>query len=389
MITTTRGNADLQDVVRILEDQKARAIDLVVPGSQMRFRDGNLIVNGVEHVLDTDGVTNPNGTYRPTVVADEGLAEKLGIPTAFLRSLRSGGRTDLIDANLNGLLRGKFRAGADGMQEIHAPEGRSFLARLFRGDADEQGIMRALLSPRYKVMDSLDALLALLAGIQAAGVNVKPEVDLTDRRMIVRVVAPEITAYASDLLTGYRSPFSGQTGTENPTVFAGLVFSNSEVGNGAWSLTPRMVVQVCTNGMTMTKDAVRSVHLGGAQEDGVVNYSEETQAKALEVVTLKTRDAVKTFLNVDYMRSALDSLTEKAGKPVKGSDAPTVIKTVGTTLGFTKTEQASILDHFLNGGQQTAGGLMQAVTAYVQADEVDADRRLEIEGRATRVLDLV
>ena len=47
-------------------------------------------------------------------------------------------------------------------------------------------------------------------------------------------------------------------------VFAGWVLSNSETGCGAFTITPRLVVHVCRNGMTITKDALRAVHLGAA-----------------------------------------------------------------------------------------------------------------------------
>jgi hypothetical protein len=36
-------------------------------------------------------------------------------------------------------------------------------------------------------------------------------------------------------------------------VFSGFVISNSETGCGAFTLTPRLVVQVCRNGMTITR----------------------------------------------------------------------------------------------------------------------------------------
>ena len=55
-------------------------------------------------------------------------------------------------------------------------------------------------------------------------------------------------------------------------VFAGFVITNSETGCGAFSLTPRLVVQVCRNGMTITRDAMRVVHLGERLDQGVVTW---------------------------------------------------------------------------------------------------------------------
>src|SRR5690606_41422270 len=103
--------------------------------------------------------------------------------------------------------------------------------------------------------------------------------DRADRRMYVRVIAPEVRALAPTLLRGYTSPFTGEKGADNPTVFAGFVLSNSEVGNGAYTITPRIVVQVCSNGMTITKDLVRAVHLGGRLEEGTVRWSAETEER--------------------------------------------------------------------------------------------------------------
>src|SRR5690606_20239204 len=103
-------------------------------------------------------------------------------------------------------------------------------------------------------------------------------------RMYVRVVAPEVQALAPTLLAGYRSPFTGQSGTDNPTVFAGFEISNSEVGGGAFTIVPRLVIQVCNNGLKITKDAVRNVHLGARLDDGVIRWSESTQRQNLDLV---------------------------------------------------------------------------------------------------------
>lgn len=67
-------------------------------------------------------------------------------------------------------------------------------------------------------------------------------------------------------------------------VFAGFVVSNSETGHGSFSLTPQLTVQVCDNGMTITRDAVREVHLGGRLADGVVRWSADTQDAVLDLV---------------------------------------------------------------------------------------------------------
>lgn len=371
---TTARNATLADLADLLTTQQARKLDVVAGAASFRFVDGLLVVTGTEAQLDADGVTTTDGTYRPTAVFDEGLADKLGIPLGYVRRMRTE-RPDLYDANANGWLAGSW----DG----EGPDPRSFMLRLFRGDTPgSEGIARAMLSDRYRIVDHLDVLTAALQGIKESGTTVAVQgCDLTERRMTVRITAPEVQALAPDLLAGYRSPFSGESGSDNPVVFAGLQLSNSETGGGAFTVVPRLVVQVCSNGMTVTTDAVRAVHVGGKLDEGVVRWSDDTQQKNLDLVAAKARDAVTTFLDVDYMRAVIRNLTAQAGArltdPAKG------VEQVGKRLGFTAEQTAGVLGHFIEGGQVTAGGVMQAVTSYAQTlADPDAAYDLEAQGIA-------
>jgi hypothetical protein len=208
--------------------------------------------------------------------------------------------------------------------------------------------------------------------------------DLTDRRMYVRVKAPAVQALAPALLAGYRSPFSGETGADNPTVFAGFVISNSETGDGSWSITPRLIVEVCSNGMTIQKDAMRAIHLGGKMDEGTIRWTKDTIDKQLALVTAKTRDAVATFLDVDYMRKVIRDMETMAGKPIEDVEN---VKVIAKKLAFDQETQDSIFNMFVKGGQITAGGVMQAVTAAARATK-DADKAADMEASAVKALEL-
>lgn len=406
---TTR-NATLADLAELLQHQHGRKVDVVAPADKLRAEDGLVRVIGAEPIIDADGVMAADGIYRPTDVFDEGVSDKLGIPLAYLRKLRTG-RPDMWDANVNGWLHGrraKVRAGDQQvLREAIPGDGRSFLLRCFRGDGGV-GVARAFLSDRYGIVDHLDGLTAALDGVKAAGVEVDiTSCDLTDRRMYVAVSAPQISAYAPDLLAGYRSPFGGQdvgagwtpdrvaraaggegqaiAAGDEPIVFAGFVISNSETGGGAFTITPRLVVKVCNNGLTITADALRAVHLGGRLDAGVIRWSEDTARKTLALVTAKTRDAVRTFLDVDYVRRQVDKMTEAAGRPVL--DPAKTVEAVSKRLAFTEAQRATVLAHFIKGGQMTAGGVMQAVTSAAQV-QGDADAQYDMEASALRVLEL-
>lgn len=389
-MTSTTRNASLADLATILQSQQARKLDVVAPASAIRSRDGVLVIEGTEVELTADGVTSSDGSYRPTVVCDEGLADKLSIPVAYIKRLREQ-RPDLYDANVNGWLQGEAqfdsRTGEVRRLAEVGPDARSFLVRCFRPDDEgSEGVARAFLSDRYRTVDNLDVLTAALEGVKEAGVQIEVAgCDLTDRRMYVRILAPEVQALAPTLLAGYRSPFSGAEGADNPTVFAGFELSNSETGGGAFTIVPRLVVQVCNNGMKMTKDAVREVHVGGQLDAGVIRWSEDTHRRNLELVTAKTKDAVATFLDVEYMTAAIARLEEASSKPV--ANAAETVKNIGSQLRFTEERINGVLDHFIKGGQLTAGGVLHAVTSFAQTVE-DADDAAELEGMALRAFDL-
>ncbi|MFM9707917.1 DUF932 domain-containing protein [Streptomyces galilaeus] len=371
---TGARNAELSDLVSILEDQNRRKLDVIAPASALRFREGNVHVEGMESLITEDGVTDVDGIYRPTAVADEGISDKLRIPLAYLRRMRAE-NVPLLDENVNAWLR-------------EAPE-RKFMLRAFRGEngpgmPPAEGVARALLSDSYKLMDNFDMLLAALDGVTQSGHPTRVTgCDLTDRRMYVRIESTAVAIHAPRLLRGYRSPFDGRSGDELPVISAGFVISNSEVGSGAYTITPRAVVQVCRNGLTQSKDVMRAVHLGGKQDEGVVSWSNETERKTLELIKSKTADAVRTFLSRDYVEAKVREMEDAAGKEL--AEPTKTIEHVTKTLSIGNEAKDKILAHFVRGGQMTAGGVMQAVTSTAQT-LTDADQAAALEALAVPAL---
>lgn len=370
---TLARNADLPDLVAILRTNHARKLDVVAPVSAIRADQGRLVLSGTGVELTTDGVTTTDGTYQPTAICDGGLADRLGIPPGYLTGLRHK-HIDLYDRNINGWLTHPSN------QDKH------YLVRCFRSDDGGIGVGRAFLSNSYKPIENLDVLMTVLEGIGTVGVDVEiAGCDLTDRRMYVKIVSPQVTALAPTLLRAYRSPFSGDRGADNPVVFAGLQVTNSEVGHGAFQIAPTITIQVCKNGMTVTREAVRAQHLGGKLEPGTIVWSDETQAKNLELIKAKTADAVRAFLSEKWLQRQIDRIEQTSNIEVKQPEE--TVKVVAEKLRYTEAQQNDILRMFIKGGDTTAGGVMQAVTASAQ-NQTDADVAADMEGDALRVLEL-
>ena len=383
-ISTTARNATLEDMVTLLRQQADLKYDIVSPASSLYFENGDLWVRDGATLITDEGVSLTDAMLRPTAVFDEGISERLNIPRRYVRRMRDEA-PGLLDSNVN--------------HWLEADPAKQWLVRGFRTDDPTQpGIARAFLSDRYRAYDNLDVLMATLEGIAQGGAPVDiVGADLSERKMTVKVVSPAVEALAPVLLKGYRTPFDDSdpgraaqaarhgwlAPDDRPVVFAGFVVSNSETGGGAFSITPRLMVKVCRNGLVIKKDALRSVHLGAQMDAGVVRWADDTHRKNLDLIAAQARDAVSTFLDVEYVKSVIARLEEAADVPV--AEPIKAVEKIGKTFGYTQSEQDRVLEMFLTSGQRTAAGLANAVTAMAQVVD-DPDRANELEESALDVL---
>lgn len=378
VLPDTLRHGDLATLVGILNDQAARKHDVIVPARDLVVTsDGMLTIPVEEHAMDLEGVTTSlamvphvwNGT------AAAHLADRTGIPYAYWQRMEREDKA-LLAENANRWL---------------ADDSRSLMVRSLLGADTRPGYVRAVMSDRYAAMDYLDTLMAVLDGVRESGVDVTVNrengggVDLTERRMHMRIVAPQVAVAIPHLLGRYRSPFTGTSGADLPLLFAGIQITNSEVGHGSFSLAPRVVVQVCKNGMTRTQDVLRKVHVGGQAAEGIVRWSMGTQQKRLEFLASEVKDAVQQFLAVDYLNVVVADMEQAADTKV--AKPQQAIEVVAKGLGYTKTQQEALLAHFIEGGDTSLLGIAHAVTSVAQTME-DADAAADMEADCWKALDL-
>lgn len=410
VIDTCGRHMSLQELLPRLQRQQAAKLDVVASAASVRARDGMIEVFGVTPVVDERGVTVVDGLYQPTAAADGQIADKLAIPVRYLRRMRDSDRLDLYDVNVNGWLHGP--AGT----ELLEPDERSFLLRLFTsGTPHEPGVLRAMVSARYSIIDNLDVLTAVLDGIRDAGAEVEIRgCDLTDSTMHCKVYSPQMSALAPRFLAGYRSAFAnpdleaerrrvagdldrwrpvaaregqGYALGAEPVVFAGFRFSNDETGHHAVRLTPEVVVKICGNGLTLPLFAHSHRHLGERLDTGTVgSWSQDTLRKKLAVITAETRDRVTEWLSPEFFATRIDELEHAAGAPVAQPEK--TMEVLSKRLGFRESERAGILAHFISGGQLTAAGVANAVTSYSQTLP-DPDRANTLDDLALQAMQLV
>ena len=368
LLDTSLRHATFAQLTAALESQHTAKYDVVTSASALTSEGGTLRLPRGYSRVDEQGVFTADALLTPTAVAEAAIGGKLKIPADYLRRCREAD-VELYDHNVNAWLR-------------REPD-RPFLLRGLV-DHSGSGYLRAFLSDEYGFIDHLDVLTASLEGIEAAGADVTiSQADLSERRMYVAVRSRSVAAMAPELLRDYRSPFTGARGSQNPTVFAGFVISNSETGHGACTITPRLTVEICSNGATFDAFRERRVHTGRKLDAGVVRWSQDTQRASLDLVRAMTRDTVRTFLSDRFLHDRIDEMTAAAGVAIR--DPQPVIEHVGSQLELSADARAAIFRRFIEGADSSSGGVLHAVTAAAQ-DMSDADEAYDLESAGLKAM---
>lgn len=433
MIDTQLRNGSLDQLAELLKAQQVAKMDAVVPATAIRSIDALLHVAGMGSKVEADTLEELQagakagggaGMFAPSPIMLGQLADIFGVPVKYLRRMHET-RPDLFDANVNGWIHGLARtASHDGVSPltesdgtpkmIHAPDARRFLFRSFIDADGGVGFGRSLQSNRAMLIDNLDPLIVFLQTLRE--VDPSAEVvtcNLSETRMTVRVASPTITAAAPALMKNYRPVTPGwepahqgrytpprpgglhdfTPGAVHPTTgrrvgdiaSAGMLFTNSETGNGRFVLAPEFTLWACTNGATRMADAVTRIHLGRAMDEGVISWSDETKRRNLELVSAMTRDAVQQFLSADYLQKVVAEVEAKAGAEL--TEPAAAVELVAKQLAFSDETARLVLDHFIRGGQPTAGGILNAVTSAAQV-VASADVAHDLEAQAFEALDI-
>lgn len=345
----------LESLVNKLELQRDSKIDLVVPAHSMGMSlEGNIYVNGT---------TNIQTMFEPNRLFESQIAEKLGIPSQYYQKLKST-IPDLLQQNVNGWLQHNSK--------------KQYLVRGF-AQPEQLGIARAFLSDRYNIIDNYDVLFAALDAIAKSGIKVEiTKAEVTENKMYLHVVCPEIEVAADDFLREYLK----ENDAAGNGIISGFVISNSEVGQGTFEIRPRAVICKCNNGLVVKDEQFRKYHLGSQMDAGEIVWSERTKQKNYELIISQTEDAVKTFLSKDYLGKMIEKIAVLHEIELKHPiDA---VQNVCTHLRVSEEHKSNILSYFLKDGVHKAGGIFHAITR--EAQNMDADTQHDIEQNISELM---
>lgn len=375
-----KRHTTLAELVHELKDQNMQKKDFVVPANLLSMENGQLVVNNynqddsLSKLLKEVGIESESNNkliLNCLPILHQNLSDKLDIPRRYYNRIQSLEETQLIDSNVSHWLKNM--------------KGNIFL-RTFINKDENKGYARAILSDRYNVIDNFDVLFATLEAVKESGLNLKIEdngCDLTESKMYIRFVLPDVEINAPDLLKNYKNP-KGEGSSVGDGIITGFVITNSELGQGSFSISPRAVVLKCSNGMVFKNDAFGKIHLGGKMgEFSQIDWSEETKRKNYELIQAQVKDAVKKFTSEDFLASKISELNEYAEVDLKHPIE--TVKNVSKFLNITEEKEKNILDFFMRGGDFTAMGVSQALTFYAHETK-DADEAHEMESVAIDIL---
>lgn len=234
---------------------------------------------------------------------------------------------------------------------------------------------RAILSDRYRPLDNFDLLSSVLPMIiESNGKLVVASSEVTERKMYLKLAAPALVGEV-------------KVGDE---ITAGVVISNSEVGDGSLSVDPFVTRLVCLNGMKVDKFGKRRNHVGKSLsngDDASEFYQDDTMAASDRAFFLQVRDTVKGVLEPAGFQKILTSLRESTEHKIEAKPEDAV-EVLANKYQLNQSTKDGIFRQLIDGGLGlNQYSLVQAITRQAQ-DEDSYDMASMLESIGGSVLTL-
>jgi hypothetical protein len=279
------------------------------------------------------------------------LSDKLKIPYAYFERMREE-QPVLLDRNVNTWLQSE--------------DDRRMLRTL-------DGKVRAVLSDRYRRLDNFDLAESVLPILQQLPEVRFESVELTETRMYLKCITSRLTY---EMAPG-------------DVVQAGVVISNSEVGQGTLSVQPLLFRLVCRNGLIAADRTLRKTHVGralGTEDEGLQVFQDDTLRADDKAFFLKVRDVVQAAVSEATFRQTAQKLQKTLKIPLIGDPVKTV-EVLAQRYTLNDAERSGVLRHLIAQADLSGYGLVNAVTHFSQELE-DYDRATEFEALGGKLIEL-
>ena len=332
--------------------------DITHPTKDVILYSDSTYPSGLDVAMTEDGADGETCNFygKLSERALKQMCETYDVPFSYVKTMRNRNEDDLVAKNLNTWL-----------QKPDLLRSNRRLFRCYRQEGENPAVVRSIHSDRYKIFDNIDLLEALRPTLKEVsddlgGWQVKSS-GLTDQKFYLKIVFPKFEA---DI-----DPAVGDI------VQSGLVISNSEVGQGAISVTRLLFRLACLNGMVLPDGKARSTHLGKSQVAGESNYQDDTRKIMNQALVLQLRDHIKSaadgrkfYDSVAQMRMLSDSIP--AAEPEKA------LENLSDKFSLSEEETKHARRSLLGNGNFNAWGMVNSITNIANKTG-DYDRASEIE----------
>lgn len=341
----------LVELATEIEARKAQKVDFITPTSQIELGVETRGANGRQEIVlhVPTPAANMQGTYDVRPIAHDQIGAFTEIPSRYYdRMLRD--QPELLAQNVNTWL--------------HRDQRSKRMVRTIGGSA------RAFLSNRYQRIEN-EEIAAVALPILLGDKNLQVvSAEVTERKLFIQATTSRVVG---DVKKG-------------DAVQAGVIISNSEVGQGSVSVQRMVYRLVCLNGMVLPDGKYRANHTGARLDDNEALWKDDTRQAEDKSILLKVRDLVSAAMSEGPFNASLEKVRESTQQRITGNPAK-AIEVLSAKLGVTETEQGGILRALIEGADLSRWGVINAVTAQAHVAN-DYDRSVEFEAMGARVLDL-
>lgn len=356
----------LSEIAALVHSAHKAKKDYVASTSALRMTTVNANTKNADVALEFS-VGDQSRIYTPTSLCLNQIAQHTGIPTAYADRMRVEA-PELLAANVNTWFAKNNRP------------------RMLRTLSNGTNVMRAFLSDTYRPFDNYDLFAAIMPHLEASGCVVR-SAEVTETRLYIQASTPRISRPINQTIT------INNREERVRVVEAGVIIGNSEVGCGSVFVDPILYDNWCTNGMVMQRTLKRR-HVGGRNrdllgEDGEaaeILFSDETRQQDDKAFWMKVRDVVTNTIQGSTFNALVDRLVATQNQSLKGKPSE-VVELLGDRLKLGEEEKENVLLHYMQGGDTSKFGLIQAVTRAAQDCE-SYDRAVELERLGGGIIEL-
>lgn len=337
----------LLELMQVVEAHQQAKKDFIVPTSALSMQSDNTLLFG-------------GSVVKPTNLAHRQIAEHVGIPQKYYDRMRDEA-PELLSNNVNNWFK------------------QNPAVRMVRTLGEE---CRAVLSDRFRPMENIDLLGAVVPVLMDIGVEVL-SADITDTKLYIKAVDERIKR---DIPTGKAMGDGGHTIFD--TLCPAIVISNSEVGLGRLMVQTSVFTRACTNLATFGESSLKKHHVGGRNEFADASYemmSSKTKELTDAALWAQAGDVVKGA----FAQARFDAICNKMAGSVadKVVDAIQVVELASTRFGVNEEEKAAVLRRMIEGADMSRYGLFNAFTRTAE-DLPSYDRASEFERFGGQIIEM-